>query len=50
MPCLGSITGEMFDFNAFLVRGGQQDAEGRDCDCKERMATGGRYSSKLIEF
>lgn len=35
MPYLSSFTGEMFDFNAFLVRGGQQDAEGRDCECKE---------------
>lgn len=50
MPCLISITGEMFDFNAFLVKGGQQDAEGRDCECREIMDTGGRYSSKLIEF
>lgn len=50
MPCLSGITGEMFEFSAFLVRGGQQDAEGRDHECKEIMDTGGKYSSKLSEF
>lgn len=50
MLCLSSFTEEMFDFNSFLVREGQQDAEGRDCDCKEIMDTGGRYSSKLVKF
>lgn len=46
MICLSSVTGEMFDFNAVLARGGLQDEKGRDWECKER--TDHRFKNRKV--